>query len=225
VGSSSSASPESKKACQALLNALRERHPTVVDTAALAVPDLDSTLVARPDGETAMLNALSADVTARVSGIEAIMSPHLGDNVSGEAAENLRSTILARLGDMDVPVLDALYKTTQHREFVAQVCSGEEVIKALRPAFTAAKLNDEVIKQHLAFVCQGDFPGVFEQLLFSIVMPTQHRVLSEEAWKIIRSSSLAKNDNVVKAITASDVSSASDVASRIGTLLRKRVTR
>jgi len=217
VGSSPNASPESKTACRSLLDALRERHPSIVDVAALAVSDLDSTLVARPDGETAILNALSADVTARVSGIEAIMSAHLGKEVVAENADSLRPTLLARLGDMDPPVLEALYKTPQHCQLILQVCTAAEVVKAIRPAFAATLLNDQVVQQHLAAWIDAELPDVFEQLLFTVVMPTQHRALSDKAWAIVRSSNLAKKNVTVKAIISGDVSSAADVASKIGT--------
>ena len=220
VGSTSEASDDVKLSCQTLLSALRERHPSIVDSAALAVPNLDSSLVARPDGETAMLNALSADVTARVSGIQALMSPHLGQKPSGESVDGLKSTLLARLGDTEVPVLEALYRTEAHRQLILQVCSTEEIVNAVRPAFIASKLEDDVIKQHLSFVCDADLDNVLEQLLLPIALPTSHRALSEEAWNIVRSSALSRSNPIVQAVTSGDVSSASDIASRIGKLNR-----
>lgn len=217
--------PASKTACRSLLSMLRERQPTVVDTAALEIPDVDPELIERPEEETTMLNLLSADVTARVDGINALLAPHLltgGKDMTIEEKENLRSSVLSRLGDNDVQVLDALYKSAKHREVIAHVCAPADITEVLRPVFHADRFNEEILRRHLAFVCNNLVKvhpkakdEVFEILLFPILLSTKGRTLSEATFEVIKNSTLGGTSETVKAVCSVDLTIPTEVAKSI----------
>ena len=222
VGSTSS--NESKSAASSVLSSLRERFPHVVDTAALTTDNLDPSLVQRPENETTMINLLSADVSARVQGLHALMEPYLSDpsRVSDEEKGNLKTAILTRLSDTEAQVLEALYKTPEHKHLIASTCSGKEIIEAVRPVFVADAINVDVVVAHLDFVTnclikvQPEVSrAVFEEILFPVMLPSQSRALPAEAWKVIASSELAKEDVIVKALDGVDIASPLDISARI----------
>ena len=219
LGSDANAPAPIKAATKTFLSELRERYPAIVDAVALETPDLDHDLIARPDSELAMLSVLSADVTARALGVEAVMSPHLGKPVPTDEAEALKLALELRLADSDVQVLDALYRTKEHEKLIWNVVGADTVIATIRPAFVADKLDEAVVKRHIDFVSavsnEFDAQRVFEQLLFPVVMPTNGRALSAEAWEVLRKSDLAKHSSVVKALVHGDHSSVEGVAKTI----------
>lgn len=204
---------------------LRERHPTIVDTAAMEIPDLDPELVERPEEETTMLNLLSADVTARVDGINALFASRLSagaKDISDADKTNLSSSILSRLSDSDVQVLDALYKTSKHRDIIAQVCPPHDIIDAVKSGFKVDKLNDEIIRRHLSFTSNNLVKAhpqakkaVFEALLFPVLLSTKGRSLSAATVEVVKNSTLGGTSSIVKAALAADLTSPADLAKRI----------
>ena len=218
-GSATAASGAAKAAIKTFLGGLRERYPAIVDAVALETTDVDHDLIARPDSELAMLSVLSADVTARAIGVEAVMAPHLGKSVPAEDVDALKLALESRLGDQEVQVLEALYRTNQHRNLIWEVVGVETVMSAIRPAFISDKLDDPVTKRHLNFVSavsnDKDAQQIFEQLLFPVVMPTNGRALSAEAWAMLRKSNLAKHNPVVKALAEGNVASVEAIAKSI----------
>lgn len=225
LGSSSRTTPQFKSICQEIIASLRERNPEAVDSAALETPDIDTSLVARPDGETAMLNILSADISARVQGLEALLSPYLLsslDDVSDEDKQSLSSALISRLADTDIPVLDSLYKSTRHKDIIARVSTVDDILGAIERSFVVDKISEDVILRHLEFAVNElvnarpeAADSVFEKILFPILLPLQGRALSAKGWSLINTSALKTHHPLTKALADANVASPLDIASQI----------
>lgn len=187
-----------KETCRTIISKLRERYPSIVDSAAAQVGNVDATLVNVPTGETAMLNVHAADIGARVEGIKTVLAPILeGQELSKVDTETTKSAILARLRDQDVAVLQTLYASPETQGIICSLCDSKDILDAISPSFIAATLDDEVVQLHLSFACNyvsklgGSSSGVvsvFERLIFPVLLSTQGRALSPKAWDVVQSS-------------------------------------
>ena len=219
-----------KEACKSLITLLRERHPSIVDSAVIATDHVDTDLIERAGNDVAMLNALSADVSARVDGINALIGPLLvkdAESVPKDELESIASTLVARLSDNSAEVLQALYKTDEHKQAVASLVGLDAVVEALRPAFTASHLDQKLLSLHFDFVCNAfasnekDAETVFKRLLFPVLLPTDARSLTAETWAIVQRSPLAQRDflKFTKALDVTKTATTVDLAKALAQAL------
>ncbi|WVQ74325.1 U3 small nucleolar RNA-associated protein 10 [Cryptococcus sp. DSM 104548] len=170
-----------KATCKYLLSNLRQRHPTIVDTAFLSASSslsissqpIDHDLVQKPSDEVAFLDVYAADVSNRVEGVKAVLEMAK----KGEDVEGVISALEARLSDGEEDVIKALYNDA---EGLLSIMPVERYIAGVKVAFWAAQPNPKLIGLHLDFISQHltkseESKAIYESLLFPIFVSTESR--------------------------------------------------
>lgn len=172
-----------KAACKSLLTNLRERHPSIVDTAFLQASasleidahPVDHGLVQKPSGEVAFLDVYAADISIRVTGVKSVIEMAK----KGEEIESSITALEARLSDVDENVVNALY---EEPKALLEMLPVEKYIAGVRPVFCAVSPISHIIGLHLDFISQhllASHPEVgkqiYESLLFPIFLSTEKR--------------------------------------------------
>ncbi|OWZ73272.1 U3 small nucleolar RNA-associated protein 10 [Cryptococcus neoformans] len=172
-----------KAACKSLLTNLRERHPSIVDTAFLQASasleidahPVDHGLVQKPSGEVAFLDVYAADISIRVTGVKSVIEMAK----KGEEIESSITALEARLSDVDENVVNALY---EEPKALLEMLPVEKYIAGVRPVFWAVSPISHIIGLHLDFISQhllASHPEVgkqiYESLLFPIFLSTEKR--------------------------------------------------
>ncbi|WWD20373.1 hypothetical protein CI109_104849 [Kwoniella shandongensis] len=190
LGSAATSSDEVKTACKTLLANLRERHPSVVDSAfveASSRAPIDHALVQKPVDEVAFLNIYAADVSSRVQGVREVFD--LAN--SGTDQESAVTAIIARLGDDDEVVIEALYQNSQQ---LSTLLSVEKYIAGVKPTFWSVSPKPAIIGHHLDYISNHllvDRPKagkkIFRELLFPVLLSTEKRqpLTKVEALKLL----------------------------------------
>lgn len=190
LGSTTLSSDEVKTACKTLLANLRERHPDVVDSAfveASSRATIDHALVQKPVDEVAFLNIYAADVSSRVQGVRDVFD--LAN--SGADQESAITAIVARLGDVDEVVIEALYQNSQQ---ISALLSVDRYIAGVKPTFWSVSPKPAIIGHHLDHISNHlliDHPDagkkVFRDLLFPCLLSTEKRqpLTKVEALKLL----------------------------------------
>ncbi|WVR07984.1 hypothetical protein IAU60_005027 [Kwoniella sp. DSM 27419] len=183
LGSSPEITDDDKTACKRLLVNLRERHPTLVDTVlvqASGSTTIDHQLVQKPADEVAFLNVYAADVSSRVQGVREV--PELCQ--SGEKDESAASALVARLGDMDEAVIQAIYVDPEQ---LLEITFVDRYIAGVKPAFWSQSSKPAILGRHLEYVSNtlltdkvlSKYPNagrqVFQELLFPCILSTEKR--------------------------------------------------
>ncbi|KAK8849743.1 hypothetical protein IAR55_005078 [Kwoniella newhampshirensis] len=178
LGSATTSSDEVKTACKTILANLRERHPSVVDSAfveASSKATIDHALVQKPVNEVAFLNVYAADVSSRVQGVGEVFD--LAD--SGVDPESAITAIVARLGDVDEVVIQALYQRPQQ---IFTLLGVDRYIAGVKPTFWSVSPKPTIIGRHLDFISNhllANHPDagkkVFRELLFPCLLSTEKR--------------------------------------------------
>lgn len=172
-----------KAACKSLLTNLRERHPSIVDTAFLQASasleidahPVDHGLVQKPSGEVAFLDVYAAGISIRVTGVKSVIEMAK----KGEEIESSITALEARLSDVDENVVNALY---EEPKALLEMLPVEKYIAGVRPVFWAVSPISHIIGLHLDFISQhllASHPEVgkqiYESLLFPIFLSTEKR--------------------------------------------------
>lgn len=172
-----------KAACKSLLTNLRERHPSIVDTAFLQASasleidahPVDHGLVQKPSGEVAFLDVYAADISIRVTGVKSVIEMAK----KGEEIESSITALEARLSDADENVVNALY---EEPKALLEMLPVEKYIAGVSPVFWAVSPISHIIGLHLDFISQhllASHPEVgkqiYESLLFPIFLSTEKR--------------------------------------------------
>lgn len=192
---------EGHTTARALLSTLRQRHPSVIDSAVLdASATLDPALVQWSSAETAFVDVHSADVASRTSGVKEMyaVAEEAGLTAANAAAriaedDKLRSAqtaILARLRDTDEPVLKAIYAKP---ELLLALLTGADYVDAVTAAFVATKPERTALGLHLGFIANSYLPAhveakrqVFEKLLVPNLLATEERrAFGPEQWPLV----------------------------------------
>ncbi|WVQ66419.1 uncharacterized protein L199_004599 [Kwoniella botswanensis] len=178
LGSTENSSEDTKDLCKSLLVNLRERHPTIVDSVyveASATAQIDHQLVQKPADESAFLNIYAADVFSRVQGIKEVMELHQ----SGSKDESAVAALVARLGDTDESVIQALYRDPEQ---LLEITFVEKYIAGVRPTFWSAIPKPSIIGYHLDYISNTlltdkvlkKYPNagrqIFQELLFPCLL-------------------------------------------------------
>lgn len=172
-----------KAACKSLLTNLRERHPSIVDTAFLQASasleidahPVDHGLVQKPSGEVAFLDVYAADISIRVTGVKSVIEMAK----KGEEIESSITALEARLSDVDENVVNALY---EEPKALLEMLPVEKYIAGVRPVFWAVSPISHIIGLHLDFISQHLLTShpevgkqIYESLLFPIFLSTEKR--------------------------------------------------
>ncbi|EAL19068.1 hypothetical protein CNBH1700 [Cryptococcus deneoformans B-3501A] len=180
---SSTDSQEVKAACKSLLTNLRERHPSIVDTAFLQASasleidthPVDHGLVQKPSGEVAFLDVYAADISSRVTGVKSVIDMAK----KGEEIESSITALEARLSDVDENVVNALYEEPKS---LLEILPVEKYIAGVKPVFWAVSPISHIIGLHLDFISQHLLVShpeagkqIYESLLFPIFLSTEKR--------------------------------------------------
>ncbi|TYJ57970.1 U3 small nucleolar RNA-associated protein 10 [Cryptococcus floricola] len=172
-----------KATCKSLLSNLRQRHPTIVDSAflsassslAISSQPIDHDLVQKPSDEVAFLDVYAADVSNRIEGVKAVFEMAK----KGEDVESIISAFEARLSDGEEEVIKTLYEDA---EGLLSIMPIERYIAGVKVAFWAAQPNPKLIGLHLDFVSKHLIRAhpesgkiVYESLLFPVFLSTESR--------------------------------------------------
>ncbi|WRT69783.1 uncharacterized protein IL334_006774 [Kwoniella shivajii] len=183
LGSSGASSEDAKDVCKSLLANLRERHPSIVDSVyveASATAQIDHQLVQKPADESAFLNIYSADVSSRVQGVKEVMELYQ----SGIDNDSAVSALVARLGDLDELVIQAIY---QDPEQLLEITFVDKYIAGVKPTFWSTSPKPTIIGHHLRYISStlltekvlSKYPNtgrqVFQELVFPCLLSTQKR--------------------------------------------------
>ncbi|WVQ95966.1 hypothetical protein IAU59_003065 [Kwoniella sp. CBS 9459] len=195
LGSSDASDDDVKASCKSLLVNLRERHPSIVDAVfveASGTLTLDAQLVQKPADEVAFLNVYAADVSSRIQGVKEVMELYQ----SGNDDDSAISALVARLGDTDEPVIQAIYEDP---ESLLEITSVDKYIAGVKPAFWSISPKPAIIGHHLDYISNtlltdkviSKYPNagrqVFQELLFPCLLSTEKRqpLTNTEALKIL----------------------------------------
>lgn len=173
---SSTDSEEVKAACKSLLTNLRERHPSIVDTAFLQASasleidahPVDHDLVQKPTEEVAFLDVYAADISSRVAGVKSVIKMAK----KGEEIESSITALEARLSDADENVVNALY---EEPKALLEILPVEKYIAGVKPVFWAVSPIPHIIGLHLDFISQyllASHPEAGKQIYESLLFPT-----------------------------------------------------
>ncbi|WVF68418.1 hypothetical protein IAT40_003183 [Kwoniella sp. CBS 6097] len=195
LGSSDTSDDDVKASCKSLLVNLRERHPLIVDAVfveASGTITLDAQLVQKPADEIAFLNVYAADVSSRIQGVKEVMELYQSGNDDDSAV----SALVARLGDMDEPVIQAIYEDP---ESLLEITFVDNYIAGVKPAFWSVSPKPAIIGHHLDYISNtlltekviSKYPNVgrqvFQELLFPCLLSTEKRqpLTNAEALKVL----------------------------------------
>ncbi|OCF41969.1 hypothetical protein I317_04161 [Kwoniella heveanensis CBS 569] len=195
LGSSDGSDDDVKASCKSLLVNLRERHPSIVDAVyveASGTTTLDAQLVQKPADEIAFLNVYAADVSSRIQGVKEVMELYQ----SGNDNESAVSALVARLGDTDEPVIQAIYEDP---ESLLEITFVDKYIAGVKPTFWSVSPKSIIVGHHLDYISNnlltdkvlGKYPNagrqVFQELLFPCLLSTEKRqpLTNAEALKIL----------------------------------------
>lgn len=173
---SSTDSEEVKAACKSLLTNLRERHPSIVDTAFLQASasleidahPVDHDLVQKPTEEVAFLDVYAADISSRVAGVKSVIEMAK----KGEEIESSITALEARLSDADENVVNALY---EEPKALLEILPVEKYIAGVKPVFWTVSPIPHIIGLHLDFISQhllASHPEAGKQIYESLLFPT-----------------------------------------------------
>ncbi|WWC65921.1 uncharacterized protein I303_108543 [Kwoniella dejecticola CBS 10117] len=183
LGSDEQTSEETKDIVKSLLVNLRERHPTIVDSVyveASATAQIDHQLVQKPADESAYLNIYAADVSSRVQGIKEVMQLHR----SGSKDESAVTALVARLGDADEAVIEAIYEDPEQ---LLEITFVDKYISGVKPSFWSSAPKPAIIGHHLNYISntlltdkvRGKYPNtgrqIFQELLFPILLAVEKK--------------------------------------------------
>ncbi|RPD60690.1 hypothetical protein L227DRAFT_501246 [Lentinus tigrinus ALCF2SS1-6] len=171
--------PSSALELRSLLSQLHQRHPAAVHAASKAIIDEDedkrnaveqlvlsiSLPVPGPstgDSETTTLlvGAASGDAAVRAKAVRDLVTRAADGNLADSEKQSIASTLLLRVHDDAVPVLQALYSTSP--EVTAQLfVASDAYIDALKQALhgSSAKPSRDVVRVHLAFLLSHFVPA------------------------------------------------------------------
>nr|XP_019043454.1 hypothetical protein I302_08031 [Kwoniella bestiolae CBS 10118]OCF22384.1 hypothetical protein I302_08031 [Kwoniella bestiolae CBS 10118] len=183
LGSSEDSSEDTKDLCKSLLVNLRERHPAIVDSVYVetsATARIDHQLVQKPADETAFLNIYAADVSSRIQGIKEVMELQ----ESGSQDESTVSALVARLGDTEESVIQAIYEDPEQ---LLEITFVDKYITGVKPTFWNASPKPIIIGYHLNYIANtlltdkvtGKYPNagrqIFRELLFPCLLSTEKK--------------------------------------------------
>lgn len=212
VGSTSTASPKVKTACKELISILRERHSSIVDSAYVAFPSspgVKQDLMEQPDSQRAFLDVYSADVSARVQGVGAIMTLISnkmevdGTDLDTKDAPSARDALAMCLADKDDNVVFAVY---DHPEILYHAIGlGEKYIDAVAAAFMKATPCRPILRYHLNYMSddrfgieEGFVRQAFERLIFPCSLNTlNHQSFERQEWDTILDGRLGSCDALI----------------------------
>ena len=209
VGSAATSSSDSKVACQDLLSILRERHPVIVEavlSSNTSQPSVNEDVDEGPIGNaaTSFVNVYSADVAARVKGVQAmakILTPTGERKFSPSPdAQSAIEALAVRLGDNDEAVVSSVYQNSA--VLYLALGKGDRYIKAVAPVFMNSMIDRAILHCHLKYMSDESYTAdngferkAFDRLLFPCLVHTsQRQAFMEEDWSIILNGQLGKLD-------------------------------
>lgn len=191
-GQATDVTPKRRDLCNLLLSNLRERHPTIVDSAQVDASGqaIDDGMSPQDPSTSRFVDVYSADVTARVAGVQAMFAISNDPGVREEDRKAAIDAILARLSDEAEPVIaaihsrpDKLLSVIKHqRSITAGPSSSDVYVDGIRPHFAKSQSDPSIIQHTLRFITevylpeQPDVaPEIFEKLLFPALLITRKR--------------------------------------------------
>jgi hypothetical protein len=207
---------EEEKAARRILGIMRERYPNQVENAAplskqqrkqrkgksVAAADTlrraDKDDVTEDEDVSPFVQVYSADVSARIRGLERLLSDTI---LSTADKESVGSALLARAADQDVRVLEALYSAPD--KLFAIVAPGD-LLQAVSPVLYDSTTSKEVVLAHLQFIATWAALGydtqplleeVFKQAYFPLLLWTKsRRHTTRGVWKAILDGTVSRFD-------------------------------
>jgi U3 small nucleolar RNA-associated protein 10 len=229
---------EGHATARALLSTLRQRHPSLVDSAVVA-SEADPALVQWTSEESAFVDVHSADVSSRVSGVKEMYAVAEAAGLTAENAKELleddkvrsaQLAVLSRLRDTEEPVLAALYAKPA---LLAALLTGTDYVEAVTAAFTAAKPNPTILSLHLGFIAKhiADATVGPRLILPNLLATEERRAFGAEQWalaskasklveKVVYDEDAAKfNAGAIKAL-ADAIAACGDIGAQVNVLVR-----
>ncbi|KAI0742763.1 hypothetical protein C8Q80DRAFT_1221194 [Daedaleopsis nitida] len=167
-----------------LLSQLHQRHPKLVQSASQVVVAEDQTLqdaverlilslsvpvagISTADAETAtlLIGSSDADATIRAKAVRDLVARIDAPDVSEADLQSVSTTLLLRVHDTAIPVLQALYITSPEavaRAFSIPALAENAYIDSLRQTLhdSSSKPSRDVIRAHLSFLLSHFLPAI-----------------------------------------------------------------
>ena len=171
-----------------ILSRLREIHPALVDKIAVSHPNANKL----HSGSTSnTLDIHSADVSARIRGIQHALENGTAD---GQDQEEARTMLLTRLRDDEEEVIKAIYSRPQA---LSEMLAGKSdaYVNAVEPAMRGHRRNPEIMALHLQYACtsfaqtEEQQSAVFRRLLWPCLLDLSSLPsLGARGWKVVHDS-------------------------------------
>nr|XP_019009268.1 uncharacterized protein I206_05916 [Kwoniella pini CBS 10737]OCF48049.1 hypothetical protein I206_05916 [Kwoniella pini CBS 10737] len=183
LGSDENTTEETKDIIRSLLANLRERHPNIVDSTyieATTTAEIDHQLVQKPADESAYLNIYAADISSRIQGVKEVIQLYQ----SGTQDESATSALLARLGDTEEAVIQAIYEDPEQ---LLEITFVEKYISGVKSSFWSTSPDSTILGHHLNYISNTlltdkvltKYPNVgrqvFQELLFPVILASEKR--------------------------------------------------
>lgn len=220
ISHQSSETEVTRSTSEALLIALRERHPATVDQSIMksnvqnAVPPALQSNLANAEG---FADVYGSDVAGRIRGVGQMYDMLKSGSVSNRSSA--KEALKARLADNELAVIKAIYARSDE----AVQALHEDYTETLRSVFITEKQNVAVLRCHIRFI-DGHLihanpevaEEVFERLIFPCLLSTGDRQISgREEWEAFSDAGMGGMD-LVKGIKAAILAAPSVVSGDAG---------
>lgn len=177
---------------QAIVLALRERHPDAV-ASALSSKKARKRKVANDSmewtAESPYISAVSADASARAAGVRALLAE--------EPSAAAKDVLLARLVDTDVEVLEAIYSAPFH-----QLVSVDEYLALMDRHLRSPFAKRETTLFHVAYLLELDDARVIRMLLPHLFFTKSRRLTVASIWKLLEKKE--SRDELISALVSAN---------------------